>query len=152
MAGMKHLKNIAIPLAVLASLYWGWRTFEWLGVLGVLGAVVMWALLHFTRTMQVLRRASRRPVGHVDSAVMLNARLQAGMSLLHVLAMTRALGQAITPAGVDPEAFAWTDASNAAVRCEFRGGQLTQWTLSRPQPDEPGAPKAESANAGVDRS
>ena len=40
------------------------------------GAVVMWILLHFTRMVTVLSRAANRPVGHVDSAVMLNVKLR----------------------------------------------------------------------------
>lgn len=139
MTGMKPLKKIVVPLFVLALLFEGWRSFQWMGVIGVLGAVVMWVLLHFTRTLQVLRRASRRPVGHVDSAVMLHARLQTGMSLLHVLALTRALGRALTPSGADPERFAWTDASEATVHCEFKGGRLASWTLSRAEADAPAA-------------
>ena len=67
--------------------------------------LVMWMPLHFTRMMRVLKRAARRPIGHVDSAVMLNTRLKPGLSLLHVVAMTRALGQRQSEKDVQPEVF-----------------------------------------------
>jgi hypothetical protein len=104
----------------------------------------MWLLLHFNRTMQVLRRAADRPLGYVDSAVMLNAKLKPRSTLLHVVAMTRALGQQLTPLNEQPEIFRWTDAGGSSVTCEFKGGKLVKWQLDRPAaaPEEatPGAP------------
>jgi hypothetical protein len=49
----------------------------------------MWLLLHFTRLMTIVRRASNQPIGYVGSAVMLNAKLKPKVSLMHVIAMTR---------------------------------------------------------------
>ena len=37
---------------------------------------LVWVLLHFTRMMTILKRAANRPIGYVDSAVMLNAKLK----------------------------------------------------------------------------
>jgi hypothetical protein len=54
----------------------------------------MWVLLYFTRLVQIMKRASKRPIGYVDSAVMLNAKLKTGLSLMHVIAMTQCLGPA----------------------------------------------------------
>jgi hypothetical protein len=51
-------------------------------------------LLHFTRMLKVLERAANRPIGHVDSGVMLNAKLKAVVNLMHVIALTRSLGRA----------------------------------------------------------
>ena len=64
------------------------------GVALAVGGIVMWMLLHFTRLMRVLQGAANRPVGYCDSAVMLNAKLKTGVTLMHVIAMTRALGSA----------------------------------------------------------
>ena len=66
----------------------------------------MWMLLHFTRMMKVLQRASNRPVGYCDSAVMLNAKLRPGVNLLHVMAMTKALGEQLSPKDRSPRSTA----------------------------------------------
>jgi hypothetical protein len=63
---------------------------------------------------------------------MLNAKLKAGASLMHVIAMTRALGQLETEKGVQPEVFSWRDGSQSVVRCVFVQGKLQSWTLDRP--------------------
>jgi hypothetical protein len=79
-----------------------------------------------------MQRAAQRPKGYVDSAVMLNAKLRAGMTLLHVVAMTRALGQPLGEPDAPTEMYGWTDGSLSSVHCEFRGGRLKNWSLQRP--------------------
>lgn len=131
-----NLRNILVPVLVIGLLWVGHRTYGWAGVAAVGGGVVMWLLLHFTRMMNVLRRAADRPIGHVSSAVMLHARLQPGMALMQVIAMTRSLGQLQSPADMQPEIYRWTDTNGTQVDCEFRHGKLVQWQLQRPaQPD-----------------
>lgn len=128
----------AVALVLLA-----YRSMGWGGVAIVVGGLVFWLLLHFTRLMQVLKRAANRPIGHVDSAVMLNARLKPGMTLLHVVAMTRALGELTSAKDEQPEVFRWTDGAQSQVTCEFRGGKLVSWTFERPIPadvPQPGQP------------
>ena len=72
---------------------------------------------------------------------MLNAKLKPGMTLMHVIAMTRALGQLQTEKNVQPEIFRWTDGSQSHVSCTFVDGKLTQHTLFRPtEPTLPPAP------------
>ena len=132
-----NLRNIVVPLLGGALLVAGWRWAGWGGVALAAGALVMYLLLHFNRTVHVLRRAADRPVGYVDSAVMLNARLKPGVNLLHVTALTRSLGQQLSAPGEQPEAFRWTDAGGSSVTCEFAGGRLAKWSLARPE--EPGA-------------
>nr|MBP9931886.1 glycerate kinase [Rhodoferax sp.] len=70
--------RVGVPLAGVAIITVAWYRFGWQGVAVVATAIVMWALLHFNRMMQVLKRAANRPIGYVDSAVMLNARLKPG--------------------------------------------------------------------------
>jgi hypothetical protein len=101
--------------------------------------LMMWALLHFTRLTHVLKKASDRPVGYVASAVMLNAKLKPGVNLLHVIAMTQALGQLLSPKDEQPELYRWTDEGGSHVTCEFANGKLVKWTLHRPQADAEGA-------------
>jgi len=77
-----NFSRILIPIAVIAFVAGAWHQYKWPGVAVSTGAVVMWILLHFTRMVTVLSRASNRPVGHVSSAVMLNAKLKKGVNLI----------------------------------------------------------------------
>jgi hypothetical protein len=72
---------------------------------------------------------------------MLNAKLKPAMTLLHVVAMTRALGELKSPKETQPEIYRWTDTGQSYVTCEFAGGKLVKWELTRPSQDEtPAAP------------
>jgi hypothetical protein len=127
-----QLQKIGVPLGVVVLVALAYRSYGWAGVAMAAGALVMWVLLHFTRMLQVLKRAANRPVGSVASAVMLNAKLNSGATLLHVVAMTRALGERISPPDQQPEVFRWTDGTQSHVTCEFAGGKLRKWELHRP--------------------
>jgi hypothetical protein len=67
---------------------------------------------------------------------MLNAKLKPGMTLMHVVAMTRALGLLRSDKDAQPELYRWTDNSDSHVDCTFVGGKLTQHSLFRPAPQE----------------
>ena len=139
---MTNLRNILVPLGVLALVGFGFKSYGWSGVAAVGGGVLMWALLHFTRLMNVMKKAANRPMGYVGSAVMLNARLTEGVNLMHVVAMTQSLGELLSPDGVQPEVYRWTDGTQSHVTCTFHGGKLRQWALHRPAAEEPGGPAA----------
>ncbi|MCY7306578.1 MAG: glycerate kinase [Rhodoferax sp.] len=123
-----------MPVLGAAAVALAYRSYGWAGVAVVVTALVMWALLHFNRMLQVLKRAANRPIGSVASAVMLNAKLRPGVTLLHVVAMTRALGELRTEQEVQPEVYRWTDNTQSHVTCEFTGGKLRKWALWRPDP------------------
>lgn len=129
-----NFQKILLPVACLLLLGAAWRSYGWPGVAVVGGALVMWLLLHFTRLMTILKRAANRPIGHVGSAVMLNAKLRKGVNLMHVIAMTRSLGEQRSGKDAEPELFRWTDNGGSHVTCEFRAGKLVSWTLYRPEP------------------
>ena len=131
-----NLRNILVPVGLVILVVMGFRSYGWMGVAAVGGGVLMWALLHFTRLMNVLRKAADRPIGHVGSAVMLNARLQAGVNLMHVVAMTRSLGALQSPENQQPEFYRWTDGTRSHVTCEFHNGKLVKWVLERPAAPE----------------
>ncbi|RYF28364.1 MAG: glycerate kinase [Comamonadaceae bacterium] len=136
-----NLRKIFIPLGLLVLLGLAWRSYGWQGVLAVGSGLFMWAMLHFTRLMNVMSKASRRPIGYVGSAVMLNAKLRAGVNLMHVVAMTRSLGALQSKEGEEPEMYRWTDGTQSHVTCEFRAGRLVRWELVRPEvQEEPAAP------------
>mgnify|MGYP006158755415 CR=1 FL=1 len=133
---MKHIFRNGLLLALGAVLaYMAWNSYGWPGLIAVTGGLMMWLLLHFTRLMTVLKRAANRPIGHVDSAVMLNAKLKPGVTLMHVIAMTRALGQRVSGEGAEPEVYRWTDNGLSTVEAEFAGGKLVRWHLARPDPE-----------------
>jgi hypothetical protein len=127
-----RLQQVLVPISGIVMMGAAWLAYGWGGVAAATGAIVMWALLHLNRTMQVLKRAADRPIGYVASAVMLNAKLKPGMTLLHVMALTRALGQTKSDAQAQPELFRWTDGGDSWVDCEFTLGKLTRWKLVRP--------------------
>ncbi len=133
-----NFQKILVPVAGVAVVVLAYRFYGWAGVAAAATALVMWVLLHFTRMMQVLKRAANRPIGHVESAVMLNAKLRPGMTLLHVIAMTRSLGELKSVKDEQPEVFRWTDGSQSHVTCTFVGGKLAHHELFRPEvPDSP---------------
>ena len=128
-----NLRKILVPLGGLVLLGFAWKSYGWAGVALVSGAIVMFLLMHFNRTMQVMRRAANRPIGYVDSAVMLNAKLKPGVTLMHVIAMTRALGELRSPKDEQPEHYRWTDGGGSYVDTVFNGGKLQSWTMTRPE-------------------
>ena len=131
-----NFTKIIAPLAIVVFTIGAWQAFQWAGIALAVGGVVMWVLLHFTRMMTVLQRAAKRPIGFVDSAVMLNAKLRPGVTLLHIVAMTRALGELQSPPDTQPEVFRWTDGSQSQVNCVFLHGKLKSWELQRPTPTD----------------
>ncbi|MFN5179032.1 glycerate kinase [Limnohabitans sp.] len=128
-----NFNKILVPVAVIVLTIGAWRQFGWPGIAMAAGGVVMWILVHVTRLMHILRKAADRPIGSVPSAVMLHARLKKGMTLMHVIAMTRALGALQTPKDEQPEVFSWSDNSHSSVTCTFVGGRLQAWSLQRPE-------------------
>jgi hypothetical protein len=127
-----QLQKILYPLAGVLLVAAAYRSYGWAGVAVAVGLLVMWLLLHFTRLMQVLKRAASQPIGYVGSAVMLNAKLKPGVTLLHVVAMTRALGELKSARQTQPELYRWTDGTQSHVSCEFHNGRLKKWELFRP--------------------
>jgi hypothetical protein len=132
-----NFNKILAPVVIVGFTVGAWQAFQWAGIALAVGGVVMWILLHFTRMVTILKKAADRPIGHVASAVMLNAKLRKGVNLMHVIAMTRSLGLLLTEKDAQPEMYTWTDTSQSVVTCTFVGGKLTEWTLVRPQEPNP---------------
>ena len=128
-----NFQKIIIPLAIVGGAALAYRSFGWPGIAVVVTFLMFGILLHFTRLMTILKRAANRPIGYVDSAVMLNAKLKPGATLMHVVAMTRSLGLLKSPKDAQPEMFEWKDAGESVVTCTFVGGKLASHLLVRPQ-------------------
>lgn len=115
---------LALAAFILGGVFYGWQ-----GVVLALSGVIFWLLLQFTRLTRVMRMAKDAPIGHVDSAVMLNARLKPGMRLIDILPLAKSLGQKI---GDAPETYRWTDPGEVRVDVVLENGKVTQWQLIRP--------------------
>jgi hypothetical protein len=129
-------QKILLPILIAIAFVAAYSYYKWSGVAIVASGLVTWVLLHFSRMMQILKRAADRPIGYVGSAVMLNAKLQKGKTLMHVIAMTKALGELLSVKDAQPEVFRWTDGTKSHVTCTFVGGNLLSWELVRP-PEKP---------------
>jgi hypothetical protein len=116
-------------LLVITALLAGWQIYGWPGLALAFTVIMFWLLLQFTRIARVMREAGKAPVGHVDSAVMLNAKLGAGKPLLDVLRLTKSLGRKVAE---DPETFVWTDPGGTSVRVLLKDGRVASWQLERP--------------------
>jgi len=127
---MLHGAAVGWALAAIAItigyLQWGWA-----GVALAVTMIVFWLLLQFSRALRVLRNAGRAPVGRIDSAVMLAARLQRGQRLPQILALTRSLGTRAGGEHDGREVFEWRDAGDDVVRAELVRGRLVHWQLLR---------------------
>ncbi len=121
--------NIVIGwMLAAAALAMGYLQWGWGGVALAVTLIAFWLLLQFSRAVRALRKAGQAPVGHIDNALMVHARLQRGLRLPQILALTRSLGH---KCGDDPEVFEWRDAGGDVVRVELVGGRLTRSDLQR---------------------
>lgn len=124
-SGMNPLVTGALSVV---ALYVGWLQWGWQGLVVAVTVIGFALTLQFTRTMRLLRRAADAPVGHVKSAVMLQAKLRAGQTLAEVIGLTGSLGKRLSES---PETFEWRDAGGDAVQVVFERGRCTTWQLQR---------------------
>jgi hypothetical protein len=129
----QYLKTVLLWVAGATLIAAAYRAYEWKGVALVITGLIFWLMLHFTRLVQALKRAADRPVGYIGSAVMMSVKLKTGLSLLHVVAMTKSLGVLQTGKDTQPEVFRWTDNGKSYVDCTFVAGKLAGWQLVRPE-------------------
>jgi len=111
----------------------GWQ-YGWQGVVMAASIIVFWMLLQFNRSVRAMKLASGRPVGLIENAVMLQAKVRPGMSLIQVLPLTRSLGERLPLAADDPpdsERYAWRDQSGDAVVVMLVSGKVTDVVLQR---------------------
>jgi hypothetical protein len=128
---MKAWLGWALACAAVAA---GYAGYGWPGVALALTVVAFWLLLQFSRALRAMQRAGRQPLGRVESAVMLNAKLHAGMTMLELLPLTGSLAEPVD--GLE-ETFRWRDAGGSSVRVEFAGGRLQRWVLERGEAPPP---------------
>jgi hypothetical protein len=108
----------------------GYLTQGWRGVLLAFSVIVFWLLLQLGRGVRVLRVASSRPVGSVDSAVQLHAGLQPRLRLVELLHRTRSLGLR-RDASAGHERFEWIDSGGDRVVVTLARGRVVESALQR---------------------
>jgi hypothetical protein len=122
-------------LLATAVVAFGYARYGTQGLLFGVTVVVFWLLLQFSRTLRIMQKAGRAPVGRTDSVVRVHAKLKPGLRLLDILPITGSLGQRVGGEG-DEELWAWTDQGDARVTLRLRAGRLVDWELQRP-PEAP---------------
>ena len=110
------------------ALFAGWQGYGWQGLIFAISLIVFWLVLQFNRALRIMKNAASAPVGHVESAVMLQSRLQPRMTMMEVVALTRSLGRKLSD---EPQTWAWSDAGGATVTLVFGGAKLERWALGR---------------------
>ena len=108
------------------------EAYGWQGLALAVSVIVFWLLLQFNRALRVMKNAAQSPVGDIPSAVMFNARLETGLSMLQVVTRTKSLGRKVEGGEDD---WVWQDAGGSSVTLHFERGRLKRWTLDRPADD-----------------
>ena len=124
-----------------------WRAGGGMGLAFLGSGLGLWVLLYYTRLVTIMHRAAERPLGYVDSAVMLNAKLRPRLSLMHVIALTRSIGERLSEVGAEPEIYRWSDAGESHVTVEFENGRVARWNMVRPPTEPETTASAETAAA-----
>jgi hypothetical protein len=109
--------------------FFSWRAYGWPGLALAASAIVFWLLLQFNRAVRVMKNAAQVPVGSIPSAVMFNAWLRPGLTMLQVVTKTKSLGRKLD--GNDD--WAWSDEGGSSVSLHFERGRLVRWRLDRPE-------------------
>ena len=122
-------------LLALAAIVGGTYFFGWKGAVLGTSAVIFYLLLQFSQLMRVMRTAQNSPLGHVSSAVMLNAKLHAGMKLIDLIRLCKSLG-----VKVEENTYRWTDTGGDAVDVVMERGAVARWALIRAQAPASAAP------------
>jgi hypothetical protein len=123
---MNPILGWAMAVVALAA---GWRGYGWPGIALAVSVIVFWLLIQFNRSVGVMRNAASSPIGHIDSAVMLNAKLRKGLPMIQVVTLTKSLGRRVAEY---PETWTWADASGSEVTIVFDKGRCKNWVLDRP--------------------
>ena len=113
-----------------ALIYVGWGLAGWHGVALAASAIAFALMLQFNRAVRVMKHAAEAPLGLVPNAVMFNAGLRSGMTMLQVVATTKTLGRKVDQSSDDD--WAWSDDDGSSVRLHFEAGRLVRWKLQRP--------------------
>jgi hypothetical protein len=122
--------NPIVGWALVAALaFVSWEMFGARGLAVAISATAFWLMLQFNRTVRVMRAAARNPVARVPSAVMFQAGLRPGLTMLQIVSSTGSLGRKVE--GTEDD-WLWSDEGSNRVRLHFEQGRLATWQLERP--------------------
>jgi glucose-6-phosphate-specific signal transduction histidine kinase len=131
-------RKLGLALALAAFVAGGWL-YGWQGVVLAMSMVIFWLLLQFTQVMRVMRMATQRPIGLVPSAVMLQAKLHAGMKMGDVIMLTRSLGQELPVEAQGEVRYRWADPGGNAVEVTVGEGRVRAWQFTRAEASQEAA-------------
>ena len=106
-----------------------WQGYGWRGLAFAVTAIAFWLLLQFNRVVRAMKNAAEAPLGSVPSAVMFQAGLRRGMTMLQVVSKTKSLGRKL---GAGDDDWAWADDGGRTVSLHFEGGRLLRWAIDSP--------------------
>jgi len=125
-----HWAALAVAGMVVAGGFGGWQA-----VVFGMTLVVTLLVVEILKVLKLMRRVEKAPVGRVENAVMLQARLKPGLSLTDLLKLTGCLGRKLDLPG---PAYAWEDDAGDRVEVTLAKGRLASWQLRRAEPVRPG--------------
>jgi hypothetical protein len=118
----------------------GWWTYGWRGLVLALTVIAFWLLLEFNRTMRLMQNAAKRPMGHIDSVVMMQSKMTHGLNMQEVIRLAGSLGLKYG----DQDDWQWTDPAGHQIVVSFRRGVVVRWAIARAdEPEEEAAAPAQ---------
>jgi len=126
---MKPNHTMAAIAAGSAVIY-GWWAYGWQGLMLAVCLAAGWAWQQFRREKLLLKQASERPAGKIDSVVMMQAHLAHGMEMAEVVALAGCLGHKFSAM----DEWQWTDAAGNDIVVTFRRGVVVRWAVAHNEP------------------
>jgi hypothetical protein len=122
-----HIKQSLNTVLAGGAIAAGWWVYGWQGIVLAVTVIVFWMLLQFNRATRVLQRAGQRPIGEIDSIVMMQAKLAHGQNMQEVIALAGSLGRKFS----ERDEWQWTDLGGNEIVVTFRRGVVVRWAVAR---------------------
>lgn len=117
-------------IAAGSAVIYGWWAHGWLGLTLAVCAAAGWVWMQFRQQSRLLKQASEKPAGQVESVVMMQARLAHGMEMTEVVALAGSLGRKFSAT----DEWQWTDPAGNDIVVTFRRGVLVRWAVAHQEP------------------
>lgn len=117
-------------IAAGSAVVYGWWAYGWPGLALAVGLAAAWFWQQRRQEQQLLKQASERPAGKIDSVVMMQAHLAHGMEMAEVIALAGCLGHKYSAM----DDWQWTDAAGNDIVVTFRRGVVVRWAVAHNEP------------------